>query len=616
MRTCTAGRGHAAGLLLFLISLILLFPLSSLAEQKAPVSFKWDLATLENPVDITLAGQKGTRPITALAVMTITPGKGWHAYTDNPGETGMPTRVTASLQPQGIPLSSLYPPGIAVPDVFEPEKIVNIYEHSTPIFIPLEKLPLQGQSISAAVRLLLCSATSCWPVNRTEALHISSGTPPVKQAEDQPWWPQASAMLGISKNKTFSLTQTEFTPAPFSPGLEVSSMTRAALFAFLAGLILNFMPCVLPVITLKLRSFIPAVGTDGLAQKRLFRTHNLFFALGMLLYFLALAVLISFTGMAWGEIFQQPGAVLTLTVIVFALSLSLFGLYDLPVIDLKAAHGAGKKHPHLESLFTGILATVLATPCSGPFLGGVLAWALIQPPMVIATVLGCIGLGMSSPYLLMAAFPSLFRFLPRPGDWTVTLERLLGFLLMGTCVYLFALLPAELHITTLMLFWVVGLGAWIWGKWTSLSQTAALRMSIRGGVVLAVAVVCLFLFLPTQEQDPWTDFSKAQFEEMAGTKNILVDFTADWCPNCKFLEKTVLTPGNMAALQKRYDLELLRVDLTRKNPIGSDLLKRLGSRSIPVLAIFPADRPGSPIILRDLFTEKQLKAALAQTLDQ
>ncbi len=599
----------------FVFLLLTLLPLYAAAEQEPPISFDWELAKLETAVSFTSPEDNRERNVTGLAILWLKPDQGWHAYSNQPGGTGMPTQVTATLQPDGDALPSLYPPGTATRDVFEPEKTVNIYKGATPVFIPLEKLPAPGSSIQASIRLLLCSDTSCWPVNITETLSGQNSSQPAPvQAETRAWWPSAAKLLGITKS--LSLDQTEFSPSSFSPGLEVKTTAKAALFAFLAGLILNFMPCVLPVITLKLRSFIPAVGTDGKAQARLFRTHNLFFALGMLTYFLILAVIIAVTGMAWGEIFQQPMAVLVLTVIVFALSLSLFGLYDLPIIDLKAGHGTTRSHPHLESLFTGILATVLATPCSGPFLGGVLAWALIQPPVIIATVLTCIGLGMASPYLLMAAFPSLFRFLPRPGDWTVTLERLLGFLLLGTCVYLFALLPSELHISTLVLFWVVGLGAWAWGRWTGPNRPTAHRWAIRGTIMGGIVLACFILFAPAAVEDPWTDFSRAGFEESIGKRNLVVDFTADWCPNCKFLEKTVITATFMNSLQKKHDLQLLRVDLTRKNPVGSDLLKRLGSRSIPVLAIFSKDKPQQPLILRDLFTKNQLKEALVQTLKE
>jgi thiol:disulfide interchange protein DsbD len=610
-----SGSGTRYGQTLLILLLFLFYPLCSSAEQQPPISFSWELVRLTTPVSTASPTDDTRIEVKGLAILWLEPEQGWHAYSNQPGGTGMPTRVAATLEPGETPLQSLYLPGKATRDVFEPDKTVNIYKGRTPIFIPLKSIPEPGTSIRASIGLLLCSATSCWPVNTTETLSRENVPSPLSRAEDRPWWPQAARTLDID-SPSLSLDKVEFSPSSFSPGLEVRTTAKAALFAFLAGLILNFMPCVLPVITLKLRSFIPAVGTDGQAQATLFRTHNLFFALGMILYFLVLAVIIGFTGMAWGEIFQKPGAVLTLTVIVFALSLSLFGLYDLPIIDLKAGHNAAKGHPRLESLFTGVLATVLATPCSGPFLGGVLAWALIQPPVIIATVLACIGLGMASPYLLMAAFPSLFRFLPRPGDWTVTLERLLGFLLLGTCVYLFALLPSELHIKTLVLFWAVGLGAWTWGKWTTLRQTAPLRWGIRGAILGGIALTVLVLFSSGSVQDPWTDFSKSRFEEMAGSRNMVVEFTADWCPNCKFLEKTVLTPKLMVDLQEKYDLALLRVDLTRKNPDGSDLLKRLGSRSIPVLAVFSAEKPKHPLILRDLFTRKQLRQALAQALGE
>jgi thiol:disulfide interchange protein DsbD len=349
-------------------------------------------------------------------------------------------------------------------------------------------------------------------------------------------------------------------------------------------------------------------------QKHAFRTHNLFFALGIVLYFLALSVIIAATGMVWGQIFQQPSAIIVLTALVFALSLSLFGVYDLPLIDLKGTAKNAARHPRLESFVTGILATILATPCSGPFLGGVLAWALIQPPKIIALVLSCIGLGMASPYLVMAAFPRFYRLLPRPGAWTVHLERMLGFLLAGTCVYLMGLLPTSQYLKVLILLWVIALAAWVWGQWTSLSQSVGRRWSIRGAGLVLVTVTAFLLFRPGTYADPWQPFTMSRFQKDLGQTNMLLEFTADWCPNCKFLEKTVLAPEKSANLAKRFNAVLLRVDLTRHDPELTALLTSLGSQSIPVLAVFSRENPQSPLILRDLFTGGQLEEALEAEL--
>ena len=554
-----------------------------------------------------------------LAVLTLTPSPEWHAYGYIQGPSGFPTEIRATRD--GQVLSPLYPPPTPGPDPLDPSLIVELYDGPTPFFIPLTDGPA---TVVVGLKALLCSSTTCQPIKEELELVITTAKalPP---AEEQDWWPRfvqaapgPDSGLGLEPVTSGEVAQTPaaraLSPRYFSPGLEVHTLSKAAALAFLAGLILNFMPCVLPVITLKLRSFIPAADSVPKSQRLAFRTHNLFFALGMMLYFLILAGIIAVTGMAWGQIFQEPAAIITLTAIVFALCLSLFGVYDLPLIDLKGKAKGVVHHPRLESFTTGILATILATPCSGPFLGGVLAWALIQPPDIIALVLSCIGLGMASPYLAMALFPGLYRFLPKPGAWTLHLERILGFLLAATCVYLFGLLPTSEYVNMLILLWTIALSAWIWGKWTSLSQDRTRRWSIRGIAVALVVLAAAFLFRPEGHPDPWKNFDMQQFETLRGQENLILDFTADWCPNCKFLEKTVLTPEKSAAFAKEHDAILMRVDLTRHDPELMALLESLGSKSIPILAIFPKGNPDSPLVLRDLFTGGQLKEALDQEL--
>jgi thiol:disulfide interchange protein DsbD len=575
-----------------------------------------------NPYETSLLAYRTDNPqYPVLVVLTLTPGPEWHAYGNVQGPSGFPTVVTGTAD--GTPLEALYPPPVPGPDPIDPSLTVELYDGATPFFLPLPAAPAK---VSARIKALLCSATTCQPLQADHELQVpQAGELP--RAEDQDWWPRfLSATPGVGSTADGQTDEIpregaaapvhDFAPRYFAPGLEVHTLSKAALLAFLAGLILNFMPCVLPVITLKLRSFIPAVGIVPAHQRKAFRAHNLFFALGMMLYFLILAGIIAATGMAWGQIFQEPAAIVTLTAIVFALCLSLFGVYDLPLIDLKGRTQGGGHHPRLESFTTGVLATILATPCSGPFLGGVLAWALIQPPDIIALVLSCIGLGMASPYLAMALFPGLYRCLPKPGAWTMHLERVLGFLLAATCVYLFGLLPTSEYLSVLILLWVIALAAWIWGQWTGLNQTRLRRWGLRGGAVALVIAASVLLFRPTDYRDPWAPFDMSRFETLLGKQNVILDFTADWCPNCKFLEKTVLGAENSARVASEFDAVLMRVDLTRHDPELMALLEALGSKSIPIVAIFSKDNPQSPLVLRDLFTSGQFDDALKNELQQ
>ncbi len=566
-------------------------------ETTAPAAFSQELAQVEDKI---------------LAVIFFHPEKGWHSYANQSGSaSALPTTITTSPL-NGKNLTVFYPTGTPSIDNIT-QTTINIYETPTPFFIVIPRKSITDKcEITATIDMLLCSNARCLPFRSDFSFLLAPNMQPPK-AQDRPWW---NTWVSVSPKKTPGLLHTvrpalpmTFIPKSFTPTLEIQSLWKAALFAFLAGFILNFMPCVLPVITLKLHSLLPAGERSYLKNIHNFRLHNFFFALGMLIYFSVFAVLVALTGMIWGQIFQNPFVLISLTIIVFALGLSLFGIYNLPILDLK--HSASK-YPALDSFLTGILATLLATPCSGPFLGGVLAWGLLQPPIEIFLVFFCIGIGMATPYLFLAARPSLMRFLPAPGNWTVVLEQILGFFLLATCIYLLTLLPDDKLPQTLILLWCTGFALWIWGKFTSLSQSFIKRFTIRGLALAFVVGAGFFIFQPDTAKNFWQPFESKKFQELLGKKNIIIDFTADWCPNCKALEKTVFTPKILAETEKKYDAAFFQVDLTRNEKSKLDFLKKMGSRSIPVVALFSADDPLHPLILRDLFSKKQLQKALKQ----
>lgn len=401
-----------------------------------------------------------------------------------------------------------------------------------------------------------------------------------------------------------------FAPRYFAPELEVSGLGKALLLGLLAGLILNVMPCVLPVISLKLSGFIATSGAPGDegVRRRAFREHNLFFAAGILVWFVVLAGILAVAGLAWGQLFQRPGVLFGLTLVVFTLGLSMFGVFSLPVLDLKAGTTGS---PRAQAFMTGVVATLLATPCSGPLLGGVLGWAFRQPSSVLALVFAFVGLGMASPYLLMAARPGLVRFFPRPGAWTGVMEQVVGFFLMATSVYLLTILPAALLLPMLVTLLVAAFAAWLWGTWAGPGASSVQRIAVRCVAVALVGMTVAWALSPPADEARWEPFEATAFRDMLGRQPVIVDFTADWCPNCKLLERTTLNAANMARWQKAYGARLVRVDLTRDDPVAQALLHSLGSSSIPVVALFPTGLlRNAPLVLRDLFTADQMDEAL------
>lgn len=614
-------------------ALLLCLPLNAQADlTPAPFSSRLEIVRVHKDIGPVQAN-------TLLGIFWMTPVPGWYAYGHEPGPTGMPTALQARLTPGGDYLQVLYPPGVIKEDSLEPGVMVEAFLEPTPMFIVLPEHISDEQSLQVELRMLLCSDRSCWPVDSEHAYapeELREIIRFVDQARDlAPNWqdPLAQAQAGatrtpfvrpkldptgdIAASKPQSpLHPIRLEPQPFQPGLEVRGLGKALLLALLGGLILNLTPCVLPVVSLKLRGLIPDADAGDLeAQRKAFRDHNQLFALGILTFFMFLAFLLSFTGMVWGQLFQNPSTVIVLATLLLALSLSLFGVFNLPVIDLKLGRKSDSTlSAEGQAYFTGMLATLLATPCSGPFLGGVLAWTLLQPPLVVAGVFLCVGLGMAGPYFLVSFFPSLVRFLPKPGNWTLYLEKALGFLLLATCVYLLTFLPDEFLFPVLALFWVTGMAAWIWGGWTNLSHSAMRRWSIRAFALVLVLAAGGWALTAKPVTSQWEIFSDELFSQALGQDRMLVEFTAEWCPNCKFLEKTVLASTNLAPLRDAYSLRLVKVDLTHEHPAGMDLLRRLGSQSIPLVAVFErGDAAKKPLILRDLFTLRQLEQALAQT---
>jgi thiol:disulfide interchange protein len=406
----------------------------------------------------------------------------------------------------------------------------------------------------------------------------------------------------------------ELTPRSFTPALEVAGLLKAAVLAFLAGFVLNFMPCVLPVVSLKLSGLLAISGEEGRHERRrILREHNFFFALGIVIYFLLLSLLLGMFGMAWGEMFQSPTLAIVVTVVLFALSLSLFGVFHLPVVDLKISSGS-RGHTRRGAFLTGVLTTLLATPCSGPFLGGVLAWTLLQPLPVVMTVFASIGLGMASPYGAFAIWPRLVRFLPRAGNWMLTLEKCMAFVLAATCLYFLALLPPARMLPTLAALWATGAGAYLFGRGTHPAQPPSRRwgMGIAGLTLAGAGLAFALIYSPPAEAE-WVAYSPEAFSARLGRENLVLDFTADWCPTCKVLERAVLTPPRLTQWAQRRKVVFMKVDLTRQTPPAMALLRALGSQSIPLAAFFPTGTGAtSPLVLRDLFTVSQFEQAMAE----
>ncbi len=549
--------------------------------------------------------------------------KGWHAYANPKGPgTGKETVVRGKSTAGFRFLQVRYLPGKRVNQVeIGPDDWVYAYEGEVPVFLEVEAsadLKPGKYNLEIEVDALVCKE-SCLPVLTTVKVPVEVVSPgkPTKPA-NQKWFKdfaKAKAAPGAPPPESPPAKKTappETESFDFSRykarELEqpVTGLLMALVFGFIAGVILNVMPCVLPVISIKIFSLVAQAHQE---RSRIFKL-GLAFAGGIVFVFAVLAALAALMGYSWGQHFQNETFLIVMIAVMFVFALGLFDVY---IILVPGAVEAGGGEGYLGSFFKGVLTTFLATPCSGPFLGATLAWALTQRPVVIFTVFASIGVGMAAPYLVLSAFPGLLRFVPKPGAWMETFKHLMGFLLLGTVVYLFSLLRRDLMVPTLIFILLLGFLAYLWGRFAHGGVPFAKRWAIRAALLVLAFLSAWYSYRSRPEPIKWEPFSVAALERYSGRtgeppRNLVIKFTADWCINCKVVERFVLENPRVLEAFRRKGAVLMKADFThaRPNDAAQRFMAQLGSRSIPFLAIFPADDPFHPYVLRDLYGTGQV----------
>lgn len=402
-------------------------------------------------------------------------------------------------------------------------------------------------------------------------------------------------------------------PAPTGE-IDLASLGMYIGFGFLGGMILNLMPCVLPVIGLKVLSFVQQ---GGQSRGRIFAL-NLWFAIGLMLVFLVLATAAAFANIGWGQQFTYTWFKVAMVVVVFAFALSFLGVWEVPIPGFAQSSSSSKLQTQeglAGAFFKGIFTTLLATPCSGPFLGPVFGFTLAQPPVVTYILFASVGLGMASPYLVIGAFPGLVKWLPKPGAWMETFKQVMGFVLLGTVVYLFSTINADYFVATLALVIGVWFACWVIGR-VPIYEEAGKQIAAWASGCAAAAVVgyLSFTFLgPVRHLYEWETYSPDRIVALqAEGKTVMVDFTAEWCPTCKFNFATAINTRRMKEVVEQNQIVPMLADWTDPSEVIKQNLAELNSDSIPILAIYPANKPGDVIVLRDLVTESQVLKALEE----
>ncbi|MEO7933875.1 MAG: protein-disulfide reductase DsbD domain-containing protein [Chthoniobacterales bacterium] len=414
--------------------------------------------------------------------------------------------------------------------------------------------------------------------------------------------------------KTPSATQA--TPA------STSSLTLlpALLFGFIGGLILNLMPCVLPVISLKMFSFVKQAGES---RQRVFRL-GLAFAGGMFAWFLGIGVVLLIlrsTGreISWAQQFQNPWFNIGIAVLIFLFALNLLGVYEITLPGSATTKLDDTGDGYGGAFFQGVFATILGTPCTAPYLGTTLAFALTQPAPALLSVFAAIALGMSAPYLLLCANPGWMRFLPKPGLWMVRLKEFMGFLLLATLLWFVWIVGRQLGIDAIVflgaLLLLCGLGAWIYGAFlTPVASPGSRRFGVIALlVVLGGIAVTLGWFRPVKETPVGQKSFAAELDRaLAGERIVFVDFTADWCLSCKVNKRVAIDSAAVQQVFREKNVLFLEGDWTNGDPEITRVLKQYGRAGVPLYLIYPADRSRPAVVLPELLTPQTVLDALGR----
>ena len=397
-------------------------------------------------------------------------------------------------------------------------------------------------------------------------------------------------------------------------------------FAFLGGIILNLMPCVLPVLSLKLFSLIKQAGES---RGRLLALGGATTA-GILCSFWALAAVVAAVkagggSAGWGMQFQSAGFIAFMVVILTAFAMSFFGVFEvwLPWGATTKMDEAGHKAGFAGAFFTGALLVLLSTPCSAPFLGTAMGFAFAQTTPVLFLFFTAAGLGLALPYMLVSAFPKILKVFPKPGPWMVKLQKVMGILLLLTVAWLLWIVNEQAGMAGVGLFAVIVAvsiaGSFVVGKFAPPGVAFGREIATLGGSIVIIAVVWFAAIAPQyenaatehfnarmQEQitaDGWYRYSPALIEEFAKAKRtVFIDATADWCLTCKTNEAAVLNRDEFRRAMDSLGVALVKADWTRETPEVNALLKSMHKSGVPAYAIYPAGDASKQIVLPELLT--------------
>ncbi len=433
-------------------------------------------------------------------------------------------------------------------------------------------------------------------------------------------WGQTHAGRAVAVSAPLSRSTAGSVAAPSSanrggaanPPSDQLGLVAALLFAFAGGLLLNLMPCVFPVLGIKIMGF----AQHAQSEPELLKKQGVAFLFGVLVSFWVLAGLLiglrsAGESIGWGFQLQSPLFVTLLAILFMLMALNLSGVFEMGMRLQSAASdlgAAGKRGTLVDAFLSGVLATVVATPCTAPMMGAALGFTLSQPPLLSILVFTAIALGMALPVLALSVFPQWLRFLPRPGGWMVTFKQFLAFPLFATVAWLAWVLGSQRGNDGIaqLLFGlvIVALAAWLYGHW---QVSKPLRAIIVGA---AIAICGLVIAWPDSSrpetsgaavENGWVPFSTQRLAALrAQNKAVFVDFTATWCITCQVNKRVALNQESVVKRFKELDIVRMKADWTVKDPEITQALAEFGRNGVPLYVFYPAG--GEPRILPEVLT--------------
>lgn len=415
--------------------------------------------------------------------------------------------------------------------------------------------------------------------------------------------------MPVARDVRFNIFEWEFTlnsgSATFLPVL--------LLMAFCGGILLNFTPCVLPIVPLKIMGLSAAAAGE---RKHTFML-GLAMSLGVVAFWMTLGVLLGtvkeFTQV--NQFFQYPAFTITVGVFIAVMAVGMAGFYSLGLPQW--VYAIEPKHEtYGGSILFGVMTAVLSTPCTAPLMGAAAGWAVTtDSPLTVLSVFLAIGLGMASPYIVLSAFPHLTKKMPKTGPASDVLKQVMGLLLLAASAYFIgAGINAFLEEPSKVYWWVISLigvaaGIWLVIRTVQLAKSNTVKTAfVATGLLITVISGAIGPVL-TYERLPWRRYTPdALAAALKDGKVVVLDFTAEWCINCKALEKTVLESNTVAAALTQPNVVLLKADITGANPAAVEKMRSLGRATIPLLAVFAPD--GQQLLNADTYTPTQVVDAV------